>query len=513
MSKRIKIFILSFFIVVIFGLLIQKIFPKKDHSLGICRNCNVVLIDIDTLRPDSLPCYGSQRQTAPNLCSFAKKSVIFQNDYSTSYWTLPSIFSTITSLYPNFHKVQTPYVDILNPDKDTLAKTLKAKGYQTAFIGWAGNSSVITKENNGLLGYDLVNNIPVTEALSQLSKNKQPWFVHYYIEDLHIPYTLSTGSTLLEKLTPPSKFPTNIDDYNVLLNEYLKKNYQKIFRPKAIDEFSEIILSPSKVGDTNITNLFNDLISQGKIDYLYDAWMPKYNTYLETFDPKNDYDLAFLRLIYDSKVFEIDQNLKSLFEKLNSWPYSRNTIVIINSDHGEAFGKYGTLGHEGNHHTESYHVPLIIYSPSLSSKKINQTASNIDIFPTVMQMLGYDIPADLQGRNLLPYILGQESDDHRYVFSHNVDGLVIQNQKWLYFLKYDANTSDESILYDKQNDPEEKVNVAKDNPELLKLFYSKAIIYRSYGNNSLKPTIQSYVLDTLNIDSQKLERLRKEGYF
>lgn len=512
MSKRVITPVLSLLIILVVALLINKYSQKKLDKQGICKDCNIVLIDIDTLRADSLPCYGGLRNTAPNICKLAQKSVIFENNYSTSYWTLPSIFSTVTSLYPNFHKIQTPYVDILNIEENTLAKTLQNFGYQTAYIGWLGNTSVLTNQNNGLVDYDIAGNIPVNIALSQMANSNKPWFLHYYIEDIHIPYTLSTGTTFLENSTSPKNFPISIDDYNILLNKYLKKNYQKIFRPQALAEFSNIILSKSEENDVETTNLFNSLISQGKVDYLYDAWMPKYNAYLDTFDRNNSSDLDFLRLIYDTKIYEVDQKLKDLFKLLESRKYSRNTIIIINSDHGETFGKYGTIGHEGNYHTESYHVPLIIYSPKLKGTRINQITSNIDIFPTIMQLIGVNIPSGLQGKALLTDILNH-SDNDRYIYSHSVDGLVIQNKKWLYFLRYGSNNISDSVLFDKQNDSEEKINVANKYPEVTKALFTKILIYRSYGDDPKNSVINSEILNILNIDNKKLQRLRKEGYF
>src|SRR5574340_199102 len=130
------VYTLFLLLIIIIGtlLLLDNRVPTKD----ICAQCNILLIDIDTLRADDLPCYGYQKNTAPNLCAFAEKSVIFNDNYSTSYWTQPSIFSTITSLYPAFHRVEKIF-DRLSPEIPTLAEVLHKNGYRTVYVNAVNN--------------------------------------------------------------------------------------------------------------------------------------------------------------------------------------------------------------------------------------------------------------------------------------------------------------------------------------------------------------------------------------
>ena len=69
------------------------------------RKPNVVVVLIDTLRPDYLEVYGYPRSTAPFLSSLAKDSVVFEHAFSTSSWTVPSVASMFTSTYPHRHGV------------------------------------------------------------------------------------------------------------------------------------------------------------------------------------------------------------------------------------------------------------------------------------------------------------------------------------------------------------------------------------------------------------------------
>ena len=62
---------------------------KFQKERPLCPWCNIVLIDIDILRADALPCYGYKRNTAPNICALAQKGLVFTDNYAQSTWTLP----------------------------------------------------------------------------------------------------------------------------------------------------------------------------------------------------------------------------------------------------------------------------------------------------------------------------------------------------------------------------------------------------------------------------------------
>lgn len=67
---------------------------------------NVILLTVDTLRPDHRSCYGYARDTTPFLDKLAKKGVIFKNVISSAPWTSPGVISIFTGLYPTEHGVQ-----------------------------------------------------------------------------------------------------------------------------------------------------------------------------------------------------------------------------------------------------------------------------------------------------------------------------------------------------------------------------------------------------------------------
>src|SRR5262245_43048626 len=94
---------------------------------------NLLLISIDTLRPDQLGCYGNERETSPTLDSIAAGGVLYEDVTSASPWTLPSHASILTGRYPSRHGVK-DHVNRLRKGVPTLASVLRGKGYATKAV-------------------------------------------------------------------------------------------------------------------------------------------------------------------------------------------------------------------------------------------------------------------------------------------------------------------------------------------------------------------------------------------
>ena len=123
--------------------------------LGLCcgqtdRPTNVVIIGVDTLRPDHLSCYGYQRGTSANIDALAAGGTLFLNTISQSSWTLPSFASLLTSLYPHQHGVNSGMSQVRDTFP-TLATLLKERGYAT---GALVNSAVLSPEMEPRRGFD-----------------------------------------------------------------------------------------------------------------------------------------------------------------------------------------------------------------------------------------------------------------------------------------------------------------------------------------------------------------------
>ncbi|MED5260960.1 MAG: sulfatase [Myxococcota bacterium] len=120
--------------------------------------------------------------------------------------------------------------------------------------------------------------------------------------------------------------------------------------------------------------------------------------------------------IYDNSIHWVDRNFKALLVEMEELGIADRTVVVVASDHGEAFSEHGVEGHAKNLFREVQEVPLILYLPFFLEPglDIRTTVANIDIWPTLLDLLGLPSLPGAEGRSLLPLIEaaagGDESD-------------------------------------------------------------------------------------------------------
>lgn len=163
----------------------------------------IVLIVIDTLRPDHLPFYGYQKNTAPYLAALAGRGAVFENVYSPSSWTAPATASIFTSLYPFQHGVLTGILagqdmkmEILGIPEGlrTLPEIMKDSGYRTY---GAANNPNIGEEMGFSRGFDRFVQFSdgedkemfarLEEWAGELNEQKK-YFLYIHFNDCHAPY-------------------------------------------------------------------------------------------------------------------------------------------------------------------------------------------------------------------------------------------------------------------------------------------------------------------------------------
>jgi choline-sulfatase len=170
------------------------------------RPLNLVVVTIDTLRPDHLHCYGYPKIETPTLDAIAQSGVLFENAVTPTPLTPPSHASIFTGLYPTKHHVRNTGGFILQPSSTTLAAILQQQGWDTA----AFVSSAVLKKlfgfSQGFAVYD--DELPrpgnrqefledperpagatVDRALNWLAaQNGKPYFLWVHVYDPHLPY-------------------------------------------------------------------------------------------------------------------------------------------------------------------------------------------------------------------------------------------------------------------------------------------------------------------------------------
>ncbi len=475
-----------------------------------CPDCNVVILDIDTLREDALHCFDTNAVVAPNLCKLIRQSAYFPYDFSQSNWTLPSSLSTYTSQYPNIHGVWKERGEVLSSTTQTLASFFQHHGYQTYYSG-QNNDSVLTQYNGGLRGYMHLNLDPESDRdwLSSFQSalfNGQPVLFHAYTSWLHMPYVLNPGELPVEHLVRPKGFPVSQSEFEQVFGTYLTLHMNEVFTRDTIKENPDIFMAPESVRAERMVDYFFALGNENDIVKRKKAWPAIYSAYMQYIDVKNPHDIAFLHMMYESKVRALDTHLAGFINFLLQPEISAHTIVILTSSHGEAFGEHGTFTHDSVPYNELYRVPLAIKYPHSTGTTIHSVVENIDLFPTIAELVTGEMIKNVQGVSLLPRIIGLSATVKPYVISINDnDEFVIQNNRYAAVFYRNPRLNPE--LYDVRTDPTEQHDIVALYPHIMQQFYWQL------KKNSISEPLIPPIHDTQIPSGVNKQDLIRSGYF
>ena len=231
LNPKIKTLISIFLLIGIFVVYSNYLISKSKTNRN---SLNVLLITIDTIRPDRLSCYSKKYVETPNIESLAKKGVVFTRAFAHAPLTLPSHASILLGVLPVTHGVHDNSRFIVNENFLTLAEYLKEKGYSTgAFIGafpldsrFGLNQGFDVYDDNygtkspGEFAYvERKAEDVIKVAIDWLKKQDSKWFCWIHLWDPHQPYS------------PPEPFKSRFKD-DLYSGEvaYVDMEFGKIFK-------------------------------------------------------------------------------------------------------------------------------------------------------------------------------------------------------------------------------------------------------------------------------------------
>ena len=237
----------------------------------------------------------------------------------------------------------------------------------------------------------------------------------------------------------------------------------------------------------------------------------------------NEEDIQCMKDQYDASIVYIDRHLEKIFNGLEERKLLDKTIIFIYSNHGEQHNEHGHWFHGVSYFEEDVRVPLLILHPAVNqgnSRAFDQVVELIDIFPTALEMLGLEIPRDIQGQSLVPLIQGRAGEsDFTRAFSeanhidHTYRNMVRTNRWKLIQLATPLTKSGEQspqpaglLLFDLQADPHELEDLSKKRPDMLR---ELSIVLKEWETrNQLK-----YKMIRDSPSKEKKEFLKKYGYW
>ncbi len=316
----------------------------------------VIVISLDSLRADHLGCYGYDKPTTPFLDELAAHQFRFARTTAPANWTLPSHVSLFTGLYPLRHGVDQE-TEALAETVPLLVEPLKEAGFATASFNGGGFLKADFGYDRGFDVYVSAEKMSgategtLEKAKAWLLENRdRDTFLFLHTYEIHVPYT------------PPSPWRL----------KFLEGRHSSV---RGTTQQMRMIKQDGKVPGRNIVR---DLIA-----------------------------------CYDGGIGYTDFLLGRFYRWLQEQGLDDNLLLIVSSDHGEAFWEHGQHGHNGDLlGPEVTDVPLIVAlpgrAPDAPGVVIDREVSFLDIMPTVLEACDLPVPEGLDGYSLLPELIGRK---------------------------------------------------------------------------------------------------------
>jgi arylsulfatase A-like enzyme len=455
---------------------------------------NVILITLDTVRADHLSLYGYERDTTPNLRRLALQSTVYTHAISPGDMTLSSHASIFTGLYPSWHKAHFDEGYYLGRPLDarypTLAEVLSSKGFDAA--GVVANYLYLAP------GFGL---------------------------DRGFTYHDSSGPVVF--LGSAHVFLLRERVRNFLTRFYKTWEFDETFRrAEDINQTALTVLDREKAAGRKFFCFLNYMdahwpyLPPDRFATLYPGYDPHFQSghydqmereVLTLRRPVSEHERQHLLSQYDGGIAYMDAALGKLVDQLKQRGLYDNTLLIIAADHGEAFGNRAMVGHALSVYQEMVHVPLLIKYPRESAPAVvDDSVSLADLMPTVLGVLGYAAPKNVQGRNLLLPAPAEAENVISETFVHPLISTwsprFLRSEHAIFSgpLKFIQSSKGDRELYDLSQDPHEEHNLFTSRPaDRLEL---KLVQYLKAAAVDRRKQAQAQV------SSESIEKLKSLGY-
>ncbi len=434
---------------------------------------NLLFLWTDQQRADTMAVYGNHRFHVPAMNRLASTSIVFEKCYVTQPICTPSRSSVMTGLWPHTNGCITNNIPLRSGAK-TFPELLADPAYRTGYFGkwhlgdevfaqhgfeeWVSVEDLYFKyftkgrDRSRRSSYDRFlrklgyepddkknDRFSRVEAVRKPLAHCKPVFLAMRATDFILRHRNEAWILYVNFLEPHPPFYGRLNDLHNPSEAPLPPNYPGIPIEGEPTRYQKIREKKKKTGVGN----------------------PAYLV-LEGHAMKNPADFQRLSRNYAGLCSQVDQAIARILWTLEASGQADNTIVVYTSDHGEMMGAHSLVG-KAVMYEEAVRVPLLLRVPFAHSRQIvvEQPVSNVDIVPTLLELMGKRPPEFLQGRSLLPLVNGTaRGGEPVFIEWHTPpDGpngrAVVTVDGWKLAL-YDT---DNCLLFDRTRDPLEMHNL------------------------------------------------------
>ena len=402
------------------------------------RSYNVILLTVDTLRPDlGFMKYG--KETSPNLDKLAEKSTIFESAYSMASYTGKSVGPMLIGKYPSETFTDFSHFNTYSGKNVMVAERARDAGYHTL----AGMCHWYFRPSSGL------------------AQGFQVW------DTSAIPPGMSDNDTSItsERMADLA--------LKLLQRPFGEEPSQRGATDAGADD--------AGADEAGAADAGADAASDGAEG---EAAPRRFFAWFHFFDPHAQYvahqgspdfsgkgGFATSRALYNQEIWYTDKHIGRVLDYIASQTWAEDTAVVMTADHGEAFYEHGMLFHGSEIWNELVQVPLFVYVPGAEARRVPVKRSHIDVVPTIIELMGLEVPDDgeLRGKSLLAdvYLPNDAEHEERDVYVDMPAGPFNGLRRAIITgpspgMKLIHSGGYNYQLFDLASDPEEKKDLARD---------------------------------------------------
>ncbi len=403
------------------------------------RRPNVVFITVDQWRGECLGARHHPVVQTPNLDALAARGTMFTRHYSQASPCGPSRASIWTGQYLHNHRSGfngTPLDDRFT----NIARQLRPLGYNPTLFGYTDTTldpRTLAADDQRRTSYEEV--LPGFSVGVNLADDHLPWLAWmaekgYQIDDHEAfiaPIDNYPGADERGATWPPPPFPAECTETAFLTEAaldhlagvasnpaggteaasgnngapwFVHMSYLRPHPPFVVPEPYNDLYDPT---DVPMPIRHETAEVQADLHPLLAAAMAAFSDH----DLADERHVRQLRATYYGMMTEVDAQVGRLLDAVAQRPDADNTVVILTSDHGEMLGDHWQTSKLG-FYPQSFHIPLIIAGPGIAAGRvIDSYSENVDLAPTIQELVGGDPCAQYNGRSLVPLLRPEDGDD------------------------------------------------------------------------------------------------------
>ena len=439
---------------------------------------NIVFIMSDDHAAHAIGAYGSRVNQTPNLDRLARDGMIFRNVFVTNSICTPSRATILTGQYS--HQNGVPFFNRFDSSRMTVARLLQQGGYHTGMMGkwhlgsdpagfdrWEilpGQGAYMNPVLYTATGEQTYTGRYVTDVVTDLAidfmKNRprnKPFFLMVHHKAPHRPWEPDAAhrAQFADRWIPE---PETLWDSYATRTDALHENLQRVAADLTRRDLK--LQPPAGLEGPALTSWLGTKPMEVTIPHAG-------KTITLTGEPLVRWKYQRYMKDYLATIQSVDDNVGRLLTFLDTSGLTRNTIVVYTSDQGFFLGDHG-LFDKRFMYEESLRMPFLVRWPAAikAGTRTDAIALNVDFAPTFLDAAGLPVPADMQGRSLVPVMRGRTPADWRtsmyYRYYHDPGdhntrahyGVRTRTHKLIHFWK-----KDQWELFDLLNDPSELHNL------------------------------------------------------